>query len=117
MTGPFDGPGQGALVFGAIAGNPPPDNLSLLRQELAETFHLFIINQSRRLFTAETADLLSKEATAGRFSLASSIRRTFGIHAQNGTSSSGESSSLEIGIGPSFFGGSGTSSAKGSSGS
>lgn len=68
MTGPLDGPRQSTLVLRTIAGDPSADDFPLLRKELAETFHIFIINQSY-FFTAETADLLSKKAAPGGASL------------------------------------------------
>jgi len=60
VTRPFDAAGKRALVFGAVAGNPPSDNFPLLGQELRKPLDIFIINQGN-LLAAETADLPAEE--------------------------------------------------------
>lgn len=130
MASPFNRAGERTLVLRAVPCNPPSDDLSFLGQKFAETFDFFIIDVVYFL-AAKTADFLSKETPAERtpFTITVAVAITFTsprtgaliVRAQKGTSSSGESSSLEIWIGPSFFGdsleGSDASSAIGSSGS
>ena len=125
MTGSFDGVGQGALVFRAIARNSPADDFSFFREEFTETLDLFKVDEGYLLRT-ETANLLSEEPTPRsslsllRFTVPTPRRGMFVIHVQKGTSSSGESSSLEISMDDPFLldGATlGVSSPKGSSGS
>ena len=103
MTRSLDGPGEYPLVFGAVACNAARDDFPFFGQEFAQPFDVLIINKGD-FFTAKSTELFSEETSPARRSLLrTSGRIAFFSHPQNGTSSSGESSSLEISIGPSFF--------------
>ena len=121
MTGAFDGPGEGALVLRAISRNSSSDDFSFFGQKFTEAFHIFVID-GRYFLRAKTAAFFPEEPTpraAWVISVSSSWTGTFIAHGQKGTSSSGESSSLEISRGAPFFGevAAAGSSGSGSSGS
>lgn len=117
MARPLDGMGYRALMLRAIAGDAPADDFSLFGKKFREPLDIFIVNQGNLLAT-EPAKFFPEKTSAARRPLSRAPGRVGLLSCpQNGTSSSGESSSLEISMGPSFFGVAADSPSIGSSGS
>jgi len=114
---PFDGAGHRALMLCAIAGNASADDLPFFGKKFREPFDVLVVNEGN-LFAAETAKFFPEKTSAARRPLSRAPGCVGSLSCpQNGTSSSGESSSLEISMGPSFFGVAADSPSIGSSGS